>query len=57
MNNNAANVTLTSTPEALVIEIRSNDADVATYEDVVGRHLVRFGERDELQVHWVHSAD
>jgi hypothetical protein len=28
---------------------------VATYEDVVGRHLVRFGERDELQVQWVRS--
>jgi len=55
MNDNAAHVALSSTPQALVIEIRSTDADVATYEDVVGRHLVRFGERDELTVSWERS--
>ena len=53
MNDNAAHVTLNSTPEALLIEIRC--ADAATYEDVVGRHLVRFGERDELKVSWERS--
>ena len=55
MNDDAAHVTLSSTPEALLIEIRSTDADAATYEDVVGRHLVRFGERDELKVRWERS--
>jgi hypothetical protein len=55
MNDNAAHVTLTSTPQALLLEIRSADADAATYEDVVGRHLVRFGERDELTVSWERS--
>ena len=29
--------------------------DVGTYEDVVGRHLERFGERDELTVEWVRA--
>ncbi len=53
MRDNAAHVTFNSTHEALLIEIRSNDA--ATYEDVVGRHLVRFGERDELKVTWERS--
>jgi len=28
-------------------------ADVAGLEDAVGRHLVRFGVRDELVVSWV----
>ncbi|CAN5696589.1 hypothetical protein BH10ACT9_BH10ACT9_00870 [soil metagenome] len=56
MSGDAAHVTLTSTPEALILEIRSSDADMATYEDVVGRHLLRFGDRDELQVQWVRST-
>jgi hypothetical protein len=55
MNDNAAHVAFSATPDALLIEVTTADADVATYEDVVGRHLVRFGERDELQVQWVRS--
>src|SRR4051812_2594480 len=55
MNENAAHVAFSSTPEALVIELPSTDDDVATYEDVGGRHLIRFGGRDELQVQWVRS--
>lgn len=55
MSDGAAHVQLTSTPGALLIQIDSADADVATYEDVVGRHLVRFGERDELKVAWTHA--
>jgi hypothetical protein len=55
MNENAAHVAFSTTGEALLIELTSADADVATYEDVVGRHLVRFGERDELQVQWVRT--
>ena len=56
MNGGAAHVTLASTAEALLIEIRSAGDDVATYEDVVGRHLTRFGERDELTVDWARST-
>ncbi|CAN5356605.1 hypothetical protein BH11ACT7_BH11ACT7_00660 [soil metagenome] len=56
MSGDAAHVTLTSTPEALILEICSSENDMATYEDVVGRHLLRFGDRDELQVHWNRSA-
>lgn len=55
MNDGAARVTLRSAPDALLIEIRSAASDAATYEDVVGRHLVRFGERDELAVAWNRS--
>ncbi|CAN5692926.1 hypothetical protein BH09ACT7_BH09ACT7_00660 [soil metagenome] len=55
MNENTAHVALRTTPEALLIEITTADAEVATYEDVVGRHLVRFGERDELHVQWVRA--
>lgn len=55
MGDGAARVTLTSAPSALIIEVRADDADLATYEDVVGRHLERFGERDELAVEWVRA--
>ena len=52
MGDGAARVSLSSSPSALVIEVRSDDATIATYEDVVGRHLERFGDRDELRVEW-----
>ena len=52
MNDGAARVQFTSTPDALLIEIAAADTDLSTYEDVVGRHLIRFGERDELTVNW-----
>ena len=55
MGDGAARVSLTSSPSALIIELRSDDAVVATYEDVVGRHLVHFGDRDELRVEWVRA--
>jgi hypothetical protein len=55
MGDNSAHVAFSTTPDALLIEITVADDDVATYEDVVGRHLVRFGERDELQVQWVRA--
>jgi hypothetical protein len=51
----SAHVAFSSTPEALLIELTTADTDAATYEDVIGRHLVRFGERDELRVQWVRS--
>lgn len=39
---------------SLRLEVHAPDADAqARYEDVLGRHLERFGQRDELTVHWV----
>ena len=55
MNDDAVHVTFDSTPDALNIEIRAGEADIPTYEDVVGRHLVRFGERDALRVEWTRA--
>ena len=55
MGNSAAHVTLKSTTDALVIAVETADTDIASSEDVVGRHLERFGERDGLRVHWVRS--
>ncbi|WP_197382551.1 DUF2218 domain-containing protein [Mycolicibacterium mengxianglii] len=55
MSGGAAHVTLTSTVEALLLEIRAADTDIANYEDVLGRHLVRFADRDELHVQWERS--
>ena len=55
MGDGAAHVSLTSTPAALVIEVQADDAAIATYEDVVGRHLERFGEKDELEVEWMRA--
>jgi hypothetical protein len=56
MGDNAAHVTLKSTTDALVITVEAADTEIAAYEDVVGRHLERFGERDGLRVRWVRSA-
>ena len=55
MGEGAAHVSLTSTPAALVIEVRADDATITTYEGVVGRHLENFGERDELKVEWARA--
>ena len=55
MGDKAAHVRLNSTTDALVITVEAADTDIDTYEDVVGRHLERFGERDRLRVHWVRS--
>jgi len=54
---------LTATPEQLLLRVKLNDgtepavavARMALIEDVVGRHLVRFGVRDELVVRWVRA--
>ncbi len=44
---------LTAVDGALDMRIESNDAgDIARFEDVLGRHLVRFGKKDELIVQW-----
>jgi hypothetical protein len=41
---------LTAVDGALDMRIESNDLD--RFEDVLGRHLVRFGKKDELIVQW-----
>jgi len=38
-----------------VIPVEAADTDVGAYQDIVARHLERFGERDGLKVHWVRS--
>nr|WP_255358534.1 DUF2218 domain-containing protein [Mycobacterium sp. URHB0044] len=55
MGDGAAHVSLTSSPSALLLEVRSQDNTIAAFEDVVGRHLERFGERDELKVVWARA--
>ena len=51
----AAHVSLTSSPSALLIEIRSAKNTITTFEDVVGSHQERFGEREELKVEWARA--
>ena len=36
----------------LALSLSTDDGDLDRLEDVVGRHLVRFGARDELRVQW-----
>ncbi len=36
----------------LELTVHAKPDQLARFEDVVGRHLVRFGSRDELVVHW-----
>lgn len=44
---------LETTEDALVLRLAvPPGGDVARLEDVIGRHLVRFGTRDELVVSW-----
>ena len=40
---------------ALLLHVQSQDGDLERLEQVVGRHLVRFGTRDELVVSWTRS--
>ena len=47
--------TLTSTSEALQMSIDAPADSLDRWEDVLGRHLVRFGARDELVVQWERS--
>ncbi|MED7954872.1 MULTISPECIES: DUF2218 domain-containing protein [unclassified Streptomyces] len=44
--------TLEATPDALLLAVEGETANLPGLEDVVGRHLVRFGARDELVVEW-----
>jgi hypothetical protein len=43
---------LTATEGALLLAVEAEPEYLARLEDVVGRHLVRFGTKDELVVEW-----
>ena len=44
---------MTVESDALVLRAEAADEEtLAKVEDVAGRHLVRFGQRDELVVDW-----
>lgn len=47
---------LTARQDALLISVETQPESLARLEDVVGRHLVRFGTRDELVVTWVRDG-
>lgn len=44
---------LTCTADALEMRVSGAAEDLDRLEDVLGRHLVRFGARDELVVQWI----
>lgn len=44
--------TVTAEHDGLHLHIEANPDDIARLEDVVGSHLVRFGEKDELAITW-----
>ena len=44
--------TLTAEPGALLAAVEGDAEHLERLEDVVGRHLVRFGGKDELLVEW-----
>jgi uncharacterized protein len=45
-------VDLSCAPGTLQLKVDAEAEDLDRLEDVVGRHLVRFGARDELVVQW-----
>lgn len=46
---------LTAADDVLLLELDAPAADLPRLEDVVGRHLVRFGARDDLVCAWTRS--
>ncbi len=46
---------VSSEPAGLRLAVEGEPADLGRLEDVVGRHLVRFGTRDELTVRWTRA--
>lgn len=46
---------VSSAPDGLHLSVEGPPEDIERLEDVVGRHLVRFGTRDELRVRWTRS--
>jgi hypothetical protein len=51
----AGRAEVSCTPGGLRLSVTAEGEDLPRLEDVVGRHLVRFGTRDELQVRWVRA--
>lgn len=48
----AGTATLLAEPDALLLTVEGEAQSLPQLEDVVGRHLVRFGGKDELVVEW-----
>ena len=46
---------IASAADGLHLSVEGPAEDLERLEDVVGRHLVRFGTRDELHVRWTRS--
>ncbi|HRL50564.1 MAG TPA: DUF2218 domain-containing protein [Propioniciclava sp.] len=57
VNFEVATATLEASPEALTLTVLTDDPDaVERFENVVGRHLVRFGREANFVVTW-HRSD
>lgn len=52
INLSSGQATVTAKDGELHLRIVASAAELPRLEDVVGRHLVRFGQRDELTVTW-----
>lgn len=50
-----AHADLSCTPTSLELTLACAPEDLDRMEDVLGRHLVRFGARDELAVRWTRT--
>ncbi|MER8105002.1 DUF2218 domain-containing protein [Kitasatospora sp. NPDC094016] len=48
----AGTATLEAQADALLLAVEGERENLPGLEDVVGRHLVRFGARDELVIEW-----
>lgn len=48
----AGTATLEAQSDALLLTVEGERENLPGLEDVVGRHLVRFGVRDELVIEW-----
>ncbi len=48
--------TLAAEPDALALSVTGEPDALERLESVVGRHLVRFGAKDELVVQWQRST-
>lgn len=48
-------LTLTTESQALALDLDAPATDLPRLEEVVGRHLVRFGAKDELVCAWTRS--
>ncbi|SDZ47920.1 hypothetical protein SAMN05216215_107919 [Saccharopolyspora shandongensis] len=52
----AGSCLLVSEPDALALRAEAENAEVLDrVQDVIGRHLERFGQRDELTVDWTND--